>query len=796
MSEQPPQPTEQNLNISDSVLKSVQIAGNAGRDMKLTQIHGRFENINVFGLVKVEQAPTSAAKSISQQEYRRRGVLLDKVKNFWINGVLENSLYTQVLVDLGLEERREFVQNQLSEVEEFPSDPPQVFPAGTTAADIFEGIGAGRTLLILGEPGSGKTVTLLKLAESLIARTENDLSQPLPVVVNLSSWAKQRKPIANWLVQEIYDIYGASKPLGKIWVEQEQLILLLDGLDEVDAKYRNDCVKALNQFIQTHGLTEVVVCSRIRDYENLSERLKLCSAIYVQPLTSQQIDQFLEQAGESLCALKEVLKHNAELQAFASSPLILSIMSLVYQGYSLHNIIQGETIQEYRQLLFDTYITRMFQGGRISSYTTKIKESAQKYPREKAQDWLIWLAQEMVQAPQTIFLIEQLQPRCLPSQLQTVLYRIVNAVLIFLALGLMFGIFYGTIEAQNKNFGLIINLTFSLIMALVGGLYFGIIGSIIGLFFGLIDGIILELLLKIPSTIETVEILKWSWRSAKKDFYKGWIVGLVGGSISYLVVLPFMNISNNPEILLVSDEMDVITKFLCGLVAGMCFGLYFGLSLLPIFIVIIKRQILTIENLHWSWKTIKLGLILGLFLGLTLALIWGFGNKLIANQTSILYVVIGAWFLFGVFFGIISGLISTLIGGFKRADIPQSNFPNQGIWKSAKNSLIFGVIFGLFIGLIVGLTGIESHSIFTGLLVGIWIFAPIGAVIVGGSACFQHLALRLMLYRKKYIPWNYARFLDYAADRLFMQKVGGGYIFVHRMLLEHFAQMELKHERH
>ena len=42
------------------------------------------------------------------------------------------------------------------------------------------------------------------------------------------------------------------------------------------------------------------------------------------------------------------------------------------------------------------------------------------------------------------------------------------------------------------------------------------------------------------------------------------------------------------------------------------------------------------------------------------------------------------------------------------------------------------------------------------------------------------------------MPWNYARFLDYAAEELnFLQKVGGGYIFVHRYLLEYFAAMEL-----
>ncbi|MDJ0592593.1 MAG: hypothetical protein QNJ72_21810 [Pleurocapsa sp. MO_226.B13] len=42
------------------------------------------------------------------------------------------------------------------------------------------------------------------------------------------------------------------------------------------------------------------------------------------------------------------------------------------------------------------------------------------------------------------------------------------------------------------------------------------------------------------------------------------------------------------------------------------------------------------------------------------------------------------------------------------------------------------------------------------------------------------------------MPWNYARFLDYAAERIFLRKVGGGYIFIHRMLLEHFARMELE----
>jgi hypothetical protein len=39
------------------------------------------------------------------------------------------------------------------------------------------------------------------------------------------------------------------------------------------------------------------------------------------------------------------------------------------------------------------------------------------------------------------------------------------------------------------------------------------------------------------------------------------------------------------------------------------------------------------------------------------------------------------------------------------------------------------------------------------------------------------------------MPRDYARFLDHAADLIFLQKVGGSYRFIHRLLLEHFAEM-------
>lgn len=62
----------------------------------------------------------------------------------------------------------------------------------------------------------------------------------------------------------------------------------------------------------------------------------------------------------------------------------------------------------------------------------------------------------------------------------------------------------------------------------------------------------------------------------------------------------------------------------------------------------------------------------------------------------------------------------------------------------------------------------------------------------GGIACIRHFNLRQILGKKGRIPQNYAHFLAFASDRLLMKKVGGGYVFFHRMLLEHFARMNPK----
>ena len=53
----------------------------------------------------------------------------------------------------------------------------------------------------------------------------------------------------------------------------------------------------------------------------------------------------------------------------------------------------------------------------------------------------------------------------------------------------------------------------------------------------------------------------------------------------------------------------------------------------------------------------------------------------------------------------------------------------------------------------------------------------------------KHYSLRLILWLNGHTPLNFIKFLDQCAKLIFLKKVGGGYIFIHRMLLEYFADL-------
>lgn len=591
---------------------------------------------------------------LSHQDYRNRQILLNKVRNYWIHGVLETSLHDRALLELGLHERPDLLDRPWGIVWQ-TTDQAQPLLRTTKLIQKFDELGAGRTLLILGEPGAGKTTTLLELARDLLQRAEQVPSHPLPVVFNLSSWTDQRQSIADWLVTEMNSKYQVSKEIGRGWLMEHQLLPLLDGLDEVNPSSRDACVRAINQFMQDYGQTELIVCSRTQDYERLSQRLRVQAALLIQPLSLDQVQAYLAQAGHKLEAVKTAIAADTVLQELARSPLMLNLMTLTYQGMSVTEL-PSLSLDDRRHHLFTAYVNRMFQR----------RGNDRRYPRYKAQFWLSWLAQMMISKSQTVFLIESLQPDWLANSRQRWAYAIGVGIL--------------TAPCFTIGIGIVGYLLSNLWTGIMAGLLFGLGGGLAGtLIYGFMH-----------HQINTVETLKWSSKKARQYLKLGLGVGLVSGVV----------------------------------------------------------------------------------LGVGLGVAYGY----ILNMSE--------GFLFGLVYGPIAGmsigLVFVLLQGLMGPSVSMKTIPNQGIRQSFKNAVIFAVMGELGLGLTAAAAEIP---VLIGIIIGL-LFGMFGA----GEACIKHITLRLVLYSTGVIPWNYAHFLNYATDLTFLQKVGGGYIFIHRLLLEYFAK--------
>src|SRR5271165_3976004 len=103
--------------------------------------------------------------------------MLQRVRNDWIDGVLDQSLYKVARIELHLEDVSQVVERPWHVEGRVLDEEPRELSPGNSMAMIFEQFGGA--LLILGAPGSGKTTVLLELARDLLAKAQQDESYPI-----------------------------------------------------------------------------------------------------------------------------------------------------------------------------------------------------------------------------------------------------------------------------------------------------------------------------------------------------------------------------------------------------------------------------------------------------------------------------------------------------------------------------------------------------------------------------------------------------------------------------------------
>lgn len=720
---------------------------------------------------------------VTSIEQQNREHLIRRVRSFWIKGVFEKSLYGAALMMLGLQESPEAVINPWHLVVQESEHVGTPLSADTPITEVYDS--SGGELLILGEPGSGKTTLLLELAHDLLDRTEQEPTHPIPVVFNLSSWMQKRQPLADWLIEELVTKYQVPRKVGSDWVNADQILPLLDGLDEVDAPPRAACMQAISAYHQAHHLVPLVVCCRVDEYMSQGNRLALSYAVTIQRLSIEQVNAYLTRIGERVASLRIALQHDPALQELATTPLMLTILILAYQGSSLEEFRRDVSTEGRLPQILETYVLRMFER----------RSAKLRYSPQQTIHWLCVLAQQMKQQSETVFYIERMQPNWLMRKWQRQWYY-------GLTVGPVCGLFVGLgiLGTPLLPFPFIV-----LIAAFTLGLLFGWASE--------------------PETARKgTKAITCTWMCLRQSLaivlenavmmggFAGFLAGISSLPYEYLV-----DFSHEPFGIRIAFALN------SSLYNALYLGLIFGLA------VRLERRIKPLEALSWSWAAIQGNvakwLLIGIGTGLLLGLI-GALPFMISRQGIWLEAFLQRGWFAG-FYLVVLMLVNGVVGGLSKRVLDSQHIvtPNQGIWRSARYGVIMALITGGIAAVFSGanefityfwfpsqptvtdfsIVSAMSHllgfypktsqefwaldAVFFGLRDGT-ILGLAAGLYCGGAAYVQHFVLRFLLWRTRSVPFNYPRFLDYAASRILLRKVGGGYIFIHRLLLEYFASLE------
>lgn len=221
---------------------------------------------------------------------------------------------------------------------------------------VLEAFEKHQKLVVFGKPGGGKTTVMKYLAMSCLNGEFH--GELVPIFVTLKDYAetKDSPSLQEYIFRELLQRKVTLDKL-ECLLEAGKALILLDGLDEVKKEDDRRVKQDIEQFSRDWLKNRFAITCRIAAKEYLFEKF---TEVEVADFDDQQIDAFTnkwfrkkdETKGERML---NRLKNNKPVNELAKSPLLLTLLCLVFEARNDFPPNRSELYKEGLEVLMKTW---------------------------------------------------------------------------------------------------------------------------------------------------------------------------------------------------------------------------------------------------------------------------------------------------------------------------------------------------------------------------------------------------------------------------------------------------------
>ena len=212
-----------------------------------------------------------------------------------------------------------------------------------TIENLIDNIDEKRCIIIKGNPGAGKTISLLQIADYLLDKN----SHLIPIFISLSEWSNRQVDLMIFLSEELspFDKTVTEEEISFLYSEGK-IVLLLNGWNEVSQSTIFNFTQEFKRIVRNSPPTPFVISSRETE---LPLPFVESTVFYLVPLNRNQRNEIIRNhkiVNEDL--IINQIDSNPNLYEIAQAPLYLTALIKIF---SKHGVLPRSRYQILKELL-------------------------------------------------------------------------------------------------------------------------------------------------------------------------------------------------------------------------------------------------------------------------------------------------------------------------------------------------------------------------------------------------------------------------------------------------------------